>query len=140
MPECKFGHRLSGDGTCSTCKRHKKFRDTYPPDHPRLKARSSKPLTLRQLRPTLVYVIGAASGGPVKIGHSRSPEDRLRTIQTGCPWPVSILASAPGGAAAERRLHDRFANYRIGEWFDLPSYLRDEIIADLLDTELDTDA
>lgn len=65
----------------------------------------------------LVYFIGAATG-PVKIGHSRNIAARIETIQWGSPERVSLLATAPGGQAAEAQYHKRFYRDRLNrEWF-----------------------
>ncbi|QVJ07708.1 hypothetical protein [Sphingopyxis phage VSN-002] len=61
----------------------------------------------------------------VKIGYTTgSVETRRRSLQTGCPFSLNILAFAPGEPVDERRLHDRFAAYRgYGEWFSLEGSL-----------------
>lgn len=65
-----------------------------------------------------VYFIQAIAGGPVKIGRSITPTERLSSLQTGNPMPLRIIATIPGGAFAERALHRAFADDRVkGEWF-----------------------
>lgn len=69
-----------------------------------------------------VYVI---SGGRrhVKIGHSKDVKNRLKGIQTGCPFTVRIAGQWNTGRAREieRRAHSILAKYRwAGEWFDVP--------------------
>lgn len=67
-----------------------------------------------------VYVIGAPGLPHVKIGTSTDPKARLRQLQPGSPFPLSILWSVPGGITLERHLHDRLTAYRAhGEWFDI---------------------
>lgn len=63
-------------------------------------------------------------GGPeghIKIGTTTSnPYARLRTLQTGAPEPLVLLAAIPGNLLLERELHERFAAIRTrenGEWF-----------------------
>lgn len=64
-----------------------------------------------------VYFIGHATG-PVKIGKAVNPSARLREIQTGYPYKLSILALVDGGHDVERAYHKRFASARLtGEWF-----------------------
>lgn len=65
-----------------------------------------------------VYFVQSAGGGPIKIGNSGRPEDRLAAMQSHCPFPLKILATTKGGSRAEHALHERFAHLRShGEWF-----------------------
>ncbi|MEU8469559.1 GIY-YIG nuclease family protein [Streptomyces sp. NPDC029006] len=67
----------------------------------------------------LVYVIGPAGSHTAKIGHSVSPPQRLRQIQTMSPLSLAILWTCEGGEPLERRLHAYLRPYRThGEWFD----------------------
>lgn len=66
------------------------------------------------------YFIGNRAEGKVKIGFSSNPQRRIAEIQTGCPFPVEILATEPGGSARESQLHRRFSHLHLnGEWFVL---------------------
>lgn len=63
-----------------------------------------------------VYFIEA--GDLIKIGFTRSPVGRMRTIKTGCPLPMKLLHHEAGSLKSERELHRRFAVLRVrGEWF-----------------------
>jgi hypothetical protein len=55
----------------------------------------------------------------VKIGYSeKSPEIRLRNIQTSAPDPLELLGYWRGSKAAEETLHDALSAYHErGEWF-----------------------
>lgn len=65
-----------------------------------------------------VYFFSCAEAKAIKIGHSDDPEARLRACQTGCPLPLTLLGSIPGGVRKERELHGLFSGLRIhGEWF-----------------------
>lgn len=65
-----------------------------------------------------VYFIGGEDG-PVKIGRAFVPEQRLKEIQCGYPYPLKVLATVCGGAGLERAYHERFAAHRLnGEWFE----------------------
>ena len=79
----------------------------------------------RDFNPEYVYFIGDSHGGPTKIGMSRSdPHARLKSIQTGNPRRLGfrLLLEVSDAAAAERKLHRRFASKRLhGEWFNLSS-------------------
>jgi hypothetical protein len=67
------------------------------------------------------YVLGIEGAQPVKIGYTGGePSERLRALQTGLPFELTLLWSTPGDF--ESQLHDMFAEYRVrGEWFDLTS-------------------
>lgn len=71
-----------------------------------------------------VYAIQAGDNGPVKIGHSGDPLQRLAKLQTGNPEPLHLRAVIPGDKPTEDDLHQRFADARlIGEWFGGTDYL-----------------
>lgn len=79
------------------------------------------------LRPKLVYFIGAESG-PIKIGMAIDPASRLAGLQTSHHEKLSILATREGGQERERAYHARFAASRLnGEWFDRTPELLAEI-------------
>ena len=87
---------------------------------------------LRRGRPDasgrLVYFIRAERSGLIKIGSAANPQERLRSLQTGSPEPLSIVGVKPGGERLERALHAKFADFRShGEWFH-PS---DELLAEM---------
>jgi hypothetical protein len=75
----------------------------------------------------IVYFLSA--GGFIKIGTTRgSADSRIRSIQTGCPFPIEVLGVIPGGASAERALHSKFSHLRThGEWFFDSEQIRAEI-------------
>ena len=68
-----------------------------------------------------IYYVSFGEDGPVKIGYSAdwfTLGERLRGLQTACPYPLHLLAAKAGKKADERQLHDRFRKKRIrGEWF-----------------------
>jgi excisionase family DNA binding protein len=65
-----------------------------------------------------VYFI---QGGPerlIKIGYTRSPEQRFKLYKTESPVPLMLLAAWPGTIQDEGALHKRFSAYRHhNEWF-----------------------
>ena len=80
----------------------------------------------------VVYFIASADmqGQPlVKIGFTAGcPRKRRDRLQTGSPVPLDVLVSVPASAEDEKKLHKKFARYRLhGEWFemrdDLESYI-----------------
>jgi len=75
---------------------------------------------------TSTYFIQADSGGPVKIGKTGNPEQRLKDMQTGSPVKLMIIHII--NEDVESQMHRRFAKHRIhGEWFkpegELKKYL-----------------
>lgn len=65
-----------------------------------------------------VYFV--AANDRVKIGKADHVAKRLSSLQTSSPYPLQLLAVAPGGLAEEHIFHARFKAYRRkGEWFDL---------------------
>jgi len=78
---------------------------------------------------TQVYFIKPVGlDGPIKIGCSRIPADRLITLTLWSPFPLEIIGSTQGSYADERFLHQCFANWHShAEWFHPASGLREEI-------------
>lgn len=69
-------------------------------------------------REQYVYFIQGVDGGPIKIGITIDPEDRLQELQLGSPVMLCLRAVTKGGLRLERQLHTRFAEVRShGEWF-----------------------
>jgi hypothetical protein len=69
-----------------------------------------------------IYLIQEAGSGYYKIGWSRVPEVRARSMKTGNPRELRIVARIPGSPADEKALHRKFhglrANHGGGEeWF-----------------------
>lgn len=72
-------------------------------------------------RKTYVYIMQA--NRYVKIGVSRNPDVRRKTMQTGNPNKIMVIALFPFGSSREayeeeKRLHEYLANFNVyGEWF-----------------------
>lgn len=69
-----------------------------------------------------VYAMLAKESGRVKIGISKSPESRLKQVQTSAPERVELISVTPSLFARpiESSLHEIFDDERVtGEWFDL---------------------
>lgn len=81
-----------------------------------------------------VYFIQAVGrpDDPIKIGYSDNVEARLRAHQGSSPYPLQVLGVLRGASTAvETRLHQRFAEHRIGgEWFAPTELLRRLIAGD----------
>lgn len=82
---------------------------------------------IRDSKPGIIYVItidNAEAAHLYKIGRTREGgvEDRLASLQTGCPWPLRIVASYWCSRPVELELtvHQDLQRYhKLGEWFDL---------------------
>lgn len=89
-----------------------------------------------------VYLIGSPRSGVVKIGVSKDPERRLRSLRTGSPVALRLLWKKPGAEDLEEALHAYFSAYRVrGEWFDFgdgePVAYVEAAFADLITHGLD---
>lgn len=77
--------------------------------------------------------------GPVKIGWSAQPYERLASMATWSPQPLEIAATIEGDRTLERRFHHRFRHsYSHREWFLASSDLS-EVIARIVARDFDTD-
>lgn len=84
-------------------------------------AEKKKPPKPEKTYDDFVYLVHAS--GHWKLGVSQNVEQRLRELQTGCPFRVEIVKfwKSEQAAKVERALHRRFAEHRMeGEWFKLP--------------------
>jgi len=69
-------------------------------------------------RKLYLYIIGGDRDGPVKIGVSTKPENRLCELQVGNPARLKILAKFCGDKRDEAALHRLLELDRLnGEWF-----------------------
>jgi hypothetical protein len=70
----------------------------------------------RSHKDMMLYVI-RRPGGPIKVGVSRSPKNRLIEMQTACAEPLEILAVL-SMADVEKAIHRKLAAESLsGEWF-----------------------
>ena len=85
-----------------------------------------------------VYIFGRdvtqSAEPPVKIGISENPEQRQKTLQTGCPFKLILIAKFMMGELvdakrAEDVIHHVLRQYHLhGEWFDVdPNFAIDAI-------------
>lgn len=72
-----------------------------------------------------IYFIGNIDYGFVKIGYSKNPNKRLGGIQTGCPFPLTILRIESGTTDHEKMYHNKFHRLNtFGEWFKIEGELK----------------
>ena len=66
----------------------------------------------------LTYYIRARGMGDIKIGKSNQVRVRLRSLFTGAPRGLDLVACYPAPIEHEKELHDEFEHLRLcGEWF-----------------------
>lgn len=70
-------------------------------------------------RPQVVYFAKPIGfPGPIKIGCTCWPEQRVKDLSVWSPFPIELLAVIPGTFLLERNLHDCFADvHSHREWF-----------------------
>lgn len=67
---------------------------------------------------TFVYFIAPKIGGPIKIGVSVEPIERLTSLMAWAPYKLEILATAPGTWHDEQTIHRIFKeHWSHSEWF-----------------------
>lgn len=67
-----------------------------------------------------IYIVGDSSdlSKPVKIGITDDITTRLKALQTGSYYNLSVIYSFKGETVHERHLHKMFQDKRVnGEWF-----------------------
>ena len=68
-----------------------------------------------------VYLIWANGTTYFKVGFSKFPTKRLKSLQTLCPLELVLQGTIRGTKTDEKNIHHRLRNYRVhGEWFELP--------------------
>lgn len=85
----------------------------------------------------MIYILHAASGGPIKIGETGSIGDRVSVLHNLFPYPIEVIASFEGGRREERFIHECFKPVRIrgivsNEWFSSCSEIW-RLILDVID-------
>jgi len=87
-----------------------------------------------------LYLIQSDKTGMIKIGRSKNPQRRLKTLQTGNPNQLRLIYVYEGKGYLESSVHEELDRWRRkGEWFDyqcvgsIPLYLYDELPFGVLD-------
>jgi hypothetical protein len=72
----------------------------------------------------VVYIVAWKPSGPVKVGMTSEPWNRIRNIETSIGRKLGHICLTPYSLnyiQAEASMHDALAAYRgMGEWFDIP--------------------
>lgn len=76
----------------------------------------------------LYFIKPVGMDGPIKIGYSQLPTERLLSLSVWSPFVLEMIGTAPGGSREESFLHQRFANLHTHrEWFNSSPLLRGTI-------------
>lgn len=92
-------------------------------------------------RECFIYVIGRPDG-PVKIGISADPICRVRELQTGCPFRLTILHREPLPSRRkaleieEMVLAVHCESRLAGEWLNIDGDLATEAVRNAIDIDL----
>lgn len=79
----------------------------------------------------MIYLIVCEETNTCKIGYSLNPQSRLKGVQTGNPFKLSLNYVIRGSIKDEKALHNKFCEYSISrEWFscsdDILSYFESQ--------------
>ena len=76
-----------------------------------------------------VYFFVSTDFSFVKIGYSNNPNERIKSVQTGCPLELSLAGYINGTTQDEYNFHQKYKYLNtFGEWFLLKGSLRAFII------------
>ena len=69
----------------------------------------------------MIYLVKAEGTNLYKIGYTGGKaKSRVKAMQTGCPYRLSIIKEVEGSQCREKLLHEAFLGKRKqGEWFEL---------------------
>ena len=80
-----------------------------------------------------MYVYFLRTKNKLKIGKSRNPMERMRTLQTGCPTEITFSGAIKCKSDAhafhiEKRFHEFFApRHKRGEWFHCTDHVLNKV-------------
>ena len=79
----------------------------------------------------MIYLIRAKKTDLYKIGYTNGdPEERMKSMQTGCPYELEIIETSLGGKEKEKRFHHFFKDHKTrdkGEWFKFDSNIIQDV-------------
>lgn len=69
----------------------------------------------------MIYVIRCGDTDLYKIGHTiHEPKHRRTELQSGCPYPLTLIAVYEGDTSTEDEVHSNFSEKHVrGEWYSL---------------------
>ena len=59
-----------------------------------------------------LYIIQCDKTGDFKVGITGNIENRIRSIQNGCPYTVKVVLLIEQGAYLEKRIHGRLKKFK----------------------------
>jgi len=66
----------------------------------------------------MIYFIQCGKNGPIKIGQSENPVQRMATLQIGNHEKLEMLWQYSGDRYSEQFIHEKFSEHHIrGEWY-----------------------
>ena len=84
-----------------------------------------------------LYIIQCDKTGDFKVGITGNIENRIRSIQNGCPYTVKVILLIEQGAYLEKRIHGRLKKFKTTkknrEWFKyeclahLPDFIYEQL-------------
>lgn len=80
------------------------------------------------------YLIQCVGTNYYKIGTAHSPEEKLKELQIGSPYPLKLvlacrMLSKDEAATAENQIYKTLKKYSVrGEWFEVPDDNDDDIL------------
>lgn len=83
------------------------------------------------------FIVAMSHPKRIKVGKAKDPEQRMKALQTGCPYKLSLRSVIKcrddrHAFAMERAMHELLKNERKqGEWFRCTDYL----LARMMDVE-----
>ena len=85
----------------------------------------------------MIYLITNKASNTCKIGYSRTPQQRIKELQTSNPFKLNLDFIINGDFTREKEIHNLFNNYRLnGEWFNLNdlilNYFKEESLKPLI--------
>lgn len=102
--------------------------ESVPEDHLSGLSHTHVPLRAGQIADGVVYF--AYCVGRIKIGFTTNVADRMASLATSSPFPVTLLLTLPGTVADEQMYHNMFEEDRANlEWFDLSFRLEDFLMS-----------
>ena len=91
-----------------------------------------------------LYIIQSYKTGAIKIGVSCDLKNRLRNIQTGCPYKIKVLLVLKDMGSIEKSLHSKLKKWSTrasgGEWFkyeslpSLPDWIYEQLPIEVMDS------
>ena len=77
----------------------------------------------------MIYLVKAEGTNLYKIGYTGGKaKNRVKAMQTGCPYKLSIIKEVDGSQYREKLLHEAFLGKRKqGEWFEFDDETLEEV-------------